>query len=113
MGRSGLKISTLSLGSWVTFSNQLDEDLATDCMKVAREAGVNFFDNAEVYARGKSEEVMGQSLRKLGWRRASYASASSSTRSRPAPSPLGCSAPVSASAARSRATASTGRKSVS
>jgi len=72
MGRSGLKLSTLSFGSWVTFSNQLDEDLATDCMKVAREAGVNFFDNAEVYARGESERVMGQSLRKLGWRRGSY-----------------------------------------
>ena len=72
MGRSGLKLSTLSFGSWVTFSNQLDEDLATDCMKVAREGGVNFFDNAEVYARGESERVMGQSLRKLGWRRGSY-----------------------------------------
>ena len=72
MGRSGLQLSVLSFGSWVTFSTQLDEDLATDCMKAAREAGVNFFDNAEVYARGKSEEVMGQSLRKLGWRRASY-----------------------------------------
>ena len=72
MGRSGLKLSALSFGSWVTFSNQLDEDLATECMKVAREAGVNFFDNAEVYARGESERVMGRSLRKLGWRRGSY-----------------------------------------
>jgi voltage-dependent potassium channel beta subunit len=72
MGRSGLKLSALSFGSWVTFSNQLDEDLATECMKAAREAGVNFFDNAEVYARGESERVMGQSLRKLGWRRGSY-----------------------------------------
>jgi voltage-dependent potassium channel beta subunit len=72
MGRSGLKLSALSFGSWVTFSNQLDEDLATECMKVARAAGVNFFDNAEVYARGESERVMGQSLRKLGWRRGSY-----------------------------------------
>lgn len=72
MGRSGLKLSALSFGSWVTFSNQLDEDLATECMKAARAAGVNFFDNAEVYARGESERVMGQSLRKLGWRRGSY-----------------------------------------
>jgi voltage-dependent potassium channel beta subunit len=72
MGRTGLKLSALSFGSWVTFSNQLDEDLATECMKVAREGGVNFFDNAEVYARGESERVMGQSLRKLGWRRGSY-----------------------------------------
>lgn len=72
MGRTGLQLSVLSFGSWVTFSTQLDEDLATDCMKAAREAGVNFFDNAEVYARGKSEAVMGASLRKLGWRRSSY-----------------------------------------
>jgi voltage-dependent potassium channel beta subunit len=72
MGRSGLQLSALSFGSWVTFSTQLDEDLATDCMKAAREAGVNFFDNAEVYASGESERVMGASLRKLGWRRASY-----------------------------------------
>jgi voltage-dependent potassium channel beta subunit len=72
MGRSGLKLSALSFGSWVTFSNQLDEDLATECMKAAREGGVNFFDNAEIYARGDSERVMGQSLRKLGWRRGSY-----------------------------------------
>ena len=72
MGRSGLQLSALSFGSWVTFSNQLDEDLATECLRAAYEGGVNFFDNAEVYARGESERVMGQSLRKLGWRRSSY-----------------------------------------
>lgn len=72
MGRTGLKLSALSLGSWVTFSNQVDEDLAADCMAAAREAGVNFFDNAEVYAKGRSEQVMGAALRKLGWRRSSY-----------------------------------------
>ena len=72
MGRSGLKLSALSLGAWVTFSNQVDEDLAADCMAAAREAGVNFFDNAEVYAKGRAEAVMGAALRKLGWRRGSY-----------------------------------------
>jgi voltage-dependent potassium channel beta subunit len=72
MGRSGLKLSALSLGSWVTFSNQVDEDLAAACMAEAYKAGVNFFDNAEVYAKGRSEEVMGAALRKLGWRRGSY-----------------------------------------
>lgn len=72
MGRSGLKLSALSLGSWVTFSTQVDEDLAAACMGAAREAGVNFFDNAEIYAKGRSEEVMGAALRKLGWRRGSY-----------------------------------------
>lgn len=72
LGRSGLQVSELSLGSWVTFHNQVDVDAAVDCMAAAYEAGVNFFDNAEVYAGGKSEEVMGAALRKLGWRRSSY-----------------------------------------
>jgi voltage-dependent potassium channel beta subunit len=72
LGRSGLQVSELSLGSWVTFYNQVDVDLATDCMRAAYDSGVNFFDNAEVYAGGKSEEVMGAALKKLGWRRSSY-----------------------------------------
>jgi voltage-dependent potassium channel beta subunit len=72
LGRSGLRVSELSYGSWVTFSNQLDVKNASDCMSAAYEAGVNFFDNAEVYAGGKSEEVMGAVLKNLGWRRSSY-----------------------------------------
>ncbi len=72
LGRSGLQVSELSLGSWVTFHTQVDVDLAMECMAAAYDAGVNFFDNAEVYASGKSEEVMGAALKKLGWRRSSY-----------------------------------------
>jgi voltage-dependent potassium channel beta subunit len=65
-------VSALSLGSWVTFGNQLDEKKAGNCMAAAYDAGVNFFDNAEVYAHGQSETVMGAALRNLGWRRGSY-----------------------------------------
>ncbi len=72
LGRSGLQVSELSLGSWVTFHTQVDVDIAKECMAAAYDAGVNFFDNAEVYAGGKSEEVMGAALKKLGWRRSSY-----------------------------------------
>jgi voltage-dependent potassium channel beta subunit len=72
LGRSGLKVSQLSLGSWITFNNQIDVRAAVDCMRVAWESGCNFFDNAEVYARGKSEEVMGLALRELGWSRLQY-----------------------------------------
>jgi voltage-dependent potassium channel beta subunit len=72
LGRSGLKVSELSFGSWVTFGNQVGVDLALECMTAAYEAGVNFFDNAEVYARGESETVMGKVLKKTGWRRGSY-----------------------------------------
>jgi voltage-dependent potassium channel beta subunit len=72
LGSSGLKLSELSFGSWVTYGNQLAEDTARECMAAARDAGVNFFDNAEVYARGQSEIIMGGALRKLGWRRSSY-----------------------------------------
>jgi voltage-dependent potassium channel beta subunit len=72
LGRAGIQVSELSLGSWITFKNQLDVDAAMDCMSAAYDAGVNFFDNAEAYARGKSEEVMGMALKKLGWRRGSY-----------------------------------------
>ena len=72
LGRSGLQVSELSLGSWVTFHTQVDVTAAMQCMAAAYEAGVNFFDNAESYAGGKSEEVMGAALKKLGWRRSSY-----------------------------------------
>jgi voltage-dependent potassium channel beta subunit len=72
LGSSGLKLSELSFGSWVTYGNQLAEDTARECMAAAHDAGVNFFDNAEVYARGQSEVIMGGALKKLGWRRSSY-----------------------------------------
>jgi len=72
LGRSGLKVSELSFGSWVTYGNQLDEGLARECMAAAHDGGVNFFDNAEVYAKGRAETIMGEALAKLGWRRASY-----------------------------------------
>jgi voltage-dependent potassium channel beta subunit len=72
LGRAGVRVSELSFGSWVTFSNQVDVKAAVDCMAAAYEAGVNFFDNAEVYAGGKSEEVMGAALKQLNWRRSSY-----------------------------------------
>ena len=72
LGRAGIQVSELSFGSWVTFSNQVDVKAAVDCMAAAYEAGVNFFDNAEVYAGGKSEEVMGAALQQLNWRRSSY-----------------------------------------
>jgi voltage-dependent potassium channel beta subunit len=72
LGSAGLKLSALSIGSWVTYGIQLGDDLARECMVAAYEAGVNFFDNAEAYAGGQSETIMGNVLKKLGWRRASY-----------------------------------------
>ncbi len=72
LGRSGLKVSELSFGSWVTYANQLKTDTARECMAAAYAAGVNFFDNAEVYAKGESETIMGDVLKGLGWRRSSY-----------------------------------------
>jgi voltage-dependent potassium channel beta subunit len=72
LGRCGLKVSELSLGSWVTYGNQLDIAGAAECMAAAWDAGVNFFDNAQVYAAGKSEEIMGQVLKKLAWPRSKY-----------------------------------------
>jgi len=72
LGNSGLKISELSFGSWVTFVNQLNEKKAMDCMSLAYERGVNFFDNAEVYASGQSEVLMGNILKKLKWDRDTY-----------------------------------------
>jgi voltage-dependent potassium channel beta subunit len=72
LGKAGIQVSELSFGSWVTFHTQADVDAAVDMMAAAYDAGVNFFDNAEVYASGKSEEVMGAALKQLGWRRSSY-----------------------------------------
>ena len=72
LGRSGLQVSTLSLGSWVTYHNQVDVAAAREMLAAAYDAGVNFFDNAEVYALGKSEEVMGEAIRQLGWARHRY-----------------------------------------
>jgi len=72
LGKTGLKISVLSFGSWVTFVNQLTEKTALSCMSMAYEYGVNFFDNAEAYANGKSEILMGKILKKIKWPRDSY-----------------------------------------
>ncbi len=72
LGSAGLKVSELSLGSWVTFGSQVAEDLAYDCMKAAYDVGVNFFDNAEAYAGGKAETIMGKVFQRAGWRRSSY-----------------------------------------
>jgi voltage-dependent potassium channel beta subunit len=72
LGRSGLKVSVLSLGSWVTFGTQVDAGLARACLTAAREAGVNFFDNAETYSNGESERLMGKAIADLGWERRSY-----------------------------------------
>jgi len=72
LGKTGIRVSELSFGSWVTFHNQVDVNAAMKMMSAAYEAGVNFFDNAEVYAGGKSEEVMGAALKQLKWRRSSY-----------------------------------------
>ena len=72
IGRSGLKLSALSLGSWVTYHNQVDMKSAVEMMAAAHDAGVNFFDNAEAYAAGRSEEIMGQALKTLAWPRLNY-----------------------------------------
>ena len=75
LGRSGLKVSVLSFGSWVTFANKdqiAQAAEAAECLQAARDAGVNFFDNAEGYAAGASERVMGEAFRQLGWKRHEY-----------------------------------------
>ncbi len=72
LGRSGLQISELSFGSWITFGNQIDDSISRDLMVEAYDAGINFFDNAEVYADGRSEKVMGKIIKQLGWSRDSY-----------------------------------------
>ena len=72
LGNAGLKVSELSFGSWVTFKTQLDDTQSIRMMEYAYDRGVNFFDNAEVYAGGEAERIMGRALKKLQWRRASY-----------------------------------------
>ena len=72
LGKSGLQLSTLSFGSWITFGKQIGDSTADELMSIAYDAGVNFFDNAEIYARGKSETVMGEILKKKTWSRSSY-----------------------------------------
>jgi voltage-dependent potassium channel beta subunit len=72
LGPTGLKVSVLSFGSWVSFGTQLDTGMARDCLAAAHEAGVNFFDNAEAYAGGESERIMGRAIAELGWARETY-----------------------------------------
>jgi voltage-dependent potassium channel beta subunit len=72
LGKAGIQLSELSLGSWITFDTRFGVETAASLMAAAYDVGVNFFDNAEAYAHGKSEEVMGAALKKLGWRRGSY-----------------------------------------
>jgi voltage-dependent potassium channel beta subunit len=72
LGKSGLKVSVLSFGAWVTFGQQVDVDAALEIMAAAYDRGCNFFDNAEAYARGQAETIMGEALQKSGWRRDSY-----------------------------------------
>jgi voltage-dependent potassium channel beta subunit len=72
LGRSGLQVSVLSFGSWVTFGPQLDEGLGAECLAAAHDAGVNFYDNAEGYEAGKSERIMGKAIARNGWARHSY-----------------------------------------
>ena len=72
LGASGLKVSVLSFGSWVSFDNQLKDQSAFEAMQTARDAGCNFFDNAEAYAGGGSETLMGKAIAELGWPRWSY-----------------------------------------
>jgi voltage-dependent potassium channel beta subunit len=69
MGKSGLRLSELSLGAWITYGGQVGQEVAESCMAAAYEYGVNFFDNAETYAGGKAEIVMGNAIKRLGWKR--------------------------------------------
>ena len=72
LGKSGLQVSTLSFGSWITFGKQIENNTADELLTTAYDNGINFFDNAEIYASGKSEEVMGAILKKKNWERSSY-----------------------------------------
>ena len=72
MGKSGLRLSAVSLGSWLTFGKQIENSIADELMSVAYDNGINFFDNAEIYARGQAEIVMGEILKKKNWDRTSY-----------------------------------------
>jgi voltage-dependent potassium channel beta subunit len=72
LGSSGLQVSALSFGAWVTFGDQIGEDIALEMMQAAIDAGVNFFDNAEVYAQGEAERMMGRIVRRAGWKRSDF-----------------------------------------
>lgn len=72
LGKSGLQVSTLSFGSWITFGKQIENNTADELLSLAYESGINFFDNAEIYAAGRSEIVMGNILKKKDWARSSY-----------------------------------------
>jgi voltage-dependent potassium channel beta subunit len=72
MGKTGLQLSALSFGSWVTFAKQIDDSASDALMSIAYDSGINFFDNAEVYSRGESEKMMGRILKKKNWERSSY-----------------------------------------
>jgi voltage-dependent potassium channel beta subunit len=72
LGKSGLQLSALSFGSWVTFHKQIEDNTADDLMGIAYDQGINFFDNAEIYARGESEKMMGRVIRRKNWERSSF-----------------------------------------
>ncbi len=72
LGRTGIRVSALSLGTWINFNQRVGVDFTVEMMSTAYAAGVNFFDSAESYAGGQAEEVIGAALKKLGWRRATY-----------------------------------------
>ena len=72
LGKTGIQVSALSFGTWLTFAKQIDNNIADELISVAYEEGINFFDNAEIYSRGKSEEVLGQILKSKNWARSSY-----------------------------------------
>ena len=72
LGNTGIQISALSFGSWITFGKQIEDNISEKLMGTAYDAGINFFDNAEIYARGQSEIVMGKALKNLNWSRSSY-----------------------------------------
>jgi len=72
LGKSGLQVSLFSFGSWLTFAKQIENGIAEECMKLAYDGGINFFDNAEAYSKGQSEEVMGDILQKMGWSRDTF-----------------------------------------
>jgi aryl-alcohol dehydrogenase-like predicted oxidoreductase len=69
VGRSGLQVSAISLGGWITYGGNIDDEAAFSCLKAAYDAGINFFDCAEVYQNGESEKVIGRAIRHFGWRR--------------------------------------------
>ncbi|MBL4735128.1 MAG: aldo/keto reductase, partial [Flavobacteriales bacterium] len=72
LGRSGVQVSALSFGSWITFGKQVGNKIAKDCLALAYENGINFFDNAEIYSKGDSEIIMGKILKEMRWPRDTY-----------------------------------------